>query len=372
MLSFLDIKKINQQYASELKSVACRVIDSGWYLMGKELITFEESLCLYNKNEYAIGTANGLDALRLILKAWKELGMMRDGDEIIVPANTYIASVLAITDNNLKPIFCEPDINTYNIDVSKIEELITQRTKAVMVVHLYGRACWSVDFEYLAKKYNLKIIEDNAQAFGAEWNGRKTGSLGDAAGFSFYPGKNLGALGDAGAVTTNCEDTAKVVRALGNYGSNVKYHNEYQGLNSRLDEIQSAFLNVKLKYIDQENQIRREMAAMYFEHIKNPNIILPLVADKVNVKMDKSHVWHIFPILHPKRNTLQQYLKEQGVQTIIHYPIPPNKQKAYKRYNELDFPITNLIHAEELSLPISPVMNIEDIKFVCNAVNNYV
>jgi dTDP-4-amino-4,6-dideoxygalactose transaminase len=371
MIPFLNLKTINEQYADKLKEVASRVIDSGWYLMGEELSAFEDRLAEYCNVKYAIGTANGLDSLRLILKAWKEMGLINDGDEVIVPANTYIASVLAITDNNLKPVFCEPDINTFNLDISKIEDLITSRTKAIMIVHLYGRVCWSEKIESIAKKYNLKIIEDNAQAIGAEWYGRKTGSLGDAAGFSFYPGKNLGALGDAGAITTNCEQTAKLVRALGNYGSSVKYQNDYQGLNSRLDEIQAAFLSVKLGYIDEENQIRREVASMYFEQINQQDIILPPVVDKVKIKSDKSHVWHLFPIMHPKRDILQKYLYENNIQTIIHYPIPPNKQRAYKNFNKYDFPITNIIHKQELSLPISQVICTSDVSMIIKTLNEF-
>lgn len=361
MIKFLDIKEINRQYSEDLKKVASDVIDSGWYLLGERLATFESELAKYNGTKHAIGVANGLDALRLILKTWIELGYLKPGDEVIVPANTYIASVLAITDNGLIPVFVEPSLNTYNIDIDLIEQHITERTKAIMVVHLYGRVCWSEKLYELKDKYNLKIIEDNAQAIGAEWNGRKTGSLGDAAGFSFYPGKNLGALGDAGAVTTNDDELADVVRALGNYGSRKKYENEYQGLNSRLDEIQAAFLSVKLKYIDQENQARREIAASYFENITNPEITLPPVENKEMVKTDKSHVWHLFPVLHPRRDQLQQYLTSKGVQTLIHYPTPPNKQKAYQAYNYLDFPITNKIHAEELSLPIGSHLNAKNV-----------
>ncbi|MBU2466963.1 MAG: DegT/DnrJ/EryC1/StrS family aminotransferase, partial [Bacteroidetes bacterium] len=270
MIKFLDLQKINAQYAAELKQAAAEVIDSGWYLLGERVKQFESNLSNYIGVKHAVGVANGLDALRLILKAYIELGVMKEGDEIIVPANTYIATILAITDNHLKPVLVEPDINTYNLDLNLIEENITERTKAIMVVHLYGQVCWGIKLEELAKKYNLKIIEDNAQAIGAEWNGVKTGALGDAAGFSFYPGKNLGALGDAGAVTTNDDELAEVIRALGNYGSKVKYINDYQGLNSRLDELQAAFLDIKLKYLNAENQRRREIAQYYLDNISNP------------------------------------------------------------------------------------------------------
>ena len=276
MIKFLDLKKINTQYAEELKQAALRVIDSGWYLQGIGTETFEKNLAEFIGVKHAIGVGNGLDALRLILKAYINLGVMIEGDEVIVPANTYIATILAITDNRLKPILVEPDINTYNLDISLIEKHITKRTKAILVVHLYGRVCWSQELLEIAKKFNLKIIEDNAQAIGAIWNGKRTGSLGDASGNSFYPGKNLGALGDAGAVTTNDGDLAIVVRALGNYGSRKKYINEYQGLNSRIDEIQAAFLNVKLKYLDAENKKRREIAQFYCKNIKNERIVLPI------------------------------------------------------------------------------------------------
>jgi len=373
MIKFLDLQKINAQYANELKQAVSEVIDSGWYLLGEKVKKFETHLAEFIGIKHAIGVANGLDALRLILKAYMELGVMQEGDEVIVPANTYIASILAITDNRLKPILIEPDINTYNLDISLIEQHITERTKAIMVVHLYGQACWSEQLEQIAKKYNLKIIEDNAQAIGAVWNGKRTGSLGDAAGFSFYPGKNLGALGDSGAVTTNNDDLAEVVRILGNYGSKVKYQNEYQGLNSRLDELQAAFLDVKLKYIDSENQKRREIAQYYCENIKHPDIILP---DSDNFSLftfhfSLIHVWHLFVIRCSNREKLQEYLTQNTVQTLIHYPVPPHKQKAYKNWNSLCLPITEKIHQEVLSLPISPVITINEANFIVNTINNF-
>ena len=373
MIKFLDLQKINQQHADELKQVAAEVIDSGWYLKGERLERFENNLAVYSGVKHAIGVANGLDALRLILKAYIELGVMREGDEIIVPANTYIATILAITDNRLKPVLVEPDINTYNLDISLIEKYITPLTRAIMVVHLYGQVCWSGELETIAKKHNLRIIEDNAQAIGSVRNGKRSGSLGHAAGNSFYPGKNLGALGDAGAVTTNDDQLAEIVRTLGNYGSKDKYVNDYQGLNSRLDEIQAAFLDVKLKYIDAENQRRREIAQYYCENIKNPVIVLPV---KYNFQISTfqfplSHVWHLFIIRCPQRDKLQKYLAENGIQTLIHYPIPPHKQKAYKEWNERSFPITELIHAEVLSLPISPVMREDEVKNIVDVVNNY-
>jgi dTDP-4-amino-4,6-dideoxygalactose transaminase len=399
MIKFLDLQKINAQYASELKEASARVIDSGWYLLGNEVKNFETNLANYVGVKHAIGVANGLDALRLILKAYMELGIMTEGDEVIVPANTYIASILAISDNRLTPVLVEPDINTYNLDISLVEKHITARTKAIMVVHLYGQVCWSEELEALAKKYKLKIIEDNAQAIGAEGDSQsltrkddnsqslirkekegdlksltlkeKTGSLGDAAGFSFYPGKNLGALGDAGAVTTNDEELAEMVRALGNYGSKQKYVNEYQGLNSRLDELQAALLDVKLRHIDADNQRRREIAEYYIQNIKNENIILPMYRRNA-LRLYESHVFHLFVIRCTDRNRLQEYLTENGIQTLIHYPIPPHKQGAYKQMNNVTFPITEQIHNEVLSLPISPVMEWDEVKRVVEVINGFV
>ena len=372
MIKFLDLQKINAQYSDELKQVAAEVIDSGWFLMGERLSSFEKKLANYIGTTNVIGVANGLDALRLILKAYIDMGFMKEGDEVIVPANTYIASVLAITDNKLKPVLVEPNSSTFNLDIDLIESHITSKTKAIMVVHLYGQVSWNEKLVGLAKKYNLKIIEDNAQAIGAEWNETKTGNLGDAAGFSFYPGKNLGALGDAGAVTTNDADLAERIRALGNYGSRKKYVNEFLGFNSRLDEIQAGFLEVKLKYIDTENQYRRQLATLYLEGIKNPKIQLP-VSENTLLASDKNkeHVWHLFVIRCQEREKLQDYLTNNGVQTLIHYPIPPNKQLAYKEMNHLDFPITNTIHKEVLSLPISPVMSENEIYEVITILNNF-
>jgi dTDP-4-amino-4,6-dideoxygalactose transaminase len=351
MIKFLDLQKINAQYADELKQVAAEVIDSGWYLLGERVKQFESGLEALQEGGNAIAVANGLDALRLIFKAYIELGLMQEGDEVIVPANTYIASVLAITDNKLAPILVEPDLNTFNLDFNLIESRITSKTKAIMVVHLYGRVCWNAELEALAKRHNLKIIEDNAQAIGARWNGIRTGNLGDAAGFSFYPGKNLGALGDSGAVTAKDDELAKTIRTLANYGSAQKYVNQYQGLNSRMDEIQAAFLNVKLPYVDKEIACRREIADYYIENIKNPNIILP---EKVT---DEEHVWHLFVIRTSKRDELQTYLTENGIHTLIHYPIPLHKQSCYLDLNNLVLPLTEQIHQEVLSLPMSPVMS---------------
>lgn len=372
MIKFLDLQKINTQHADELKQAAAEVIDSGWFLMGSKLSSFEKKLCGYTGARHAIGVANGLDALRLIFKSYIELGLMQEGDEVILPANTYIASVLAISDNNLIPVLVEPKESNFNLDIGLIEKNITAKTKAIMVVHLYGQVCWSQSLHTLAKKYNLKIVEDNAQAIGAEWNGIRTGALGDAAGFSFYPGKNLGALGDAGAVTTKDSELAQMVRALGNYGSKTKYVNEYKGLNSRLDEMQAAFLEVKLKYLDKENDYRRQLASKYLNNIKNGAVILPF-PDNTSYKHEdnKEHVWHLFVIRHPERARLQEYLEEKGIQTLIHYPIPPNKQKAYKELNHLDFPITNEIHAQVLTLPLSPVMTEHEVETVIEAINSF-
>ena len=372
MIKFLDLQKINAQHAAELKKVAEEVIDSGWFLTGERVATFEKNLAQYNQSKNVIGVANGLDALRLILKAYIDLGVMTEGDEVIVPANTYIASVLAITDNRLKPVLVEPNEASFNLDIDLIESHITPKTKAIMIVHLYGQVCWNERLVEIATKYNLKIIEDNAQAIGAEWNGIKTGNLGDAAGFSFYPGKNLGALGDSGAVSTNDDALATHIRALGNYGSKQKYVNEYQGLNSRLDEIQAAFLDVKLRYIDAENQYRRSIAARYLSEIKNSKIQLPHpVSSQFSVVENKEHVWHLFVIRCKEREKLQKYLSDNGVQTLIHYPIPPNKQLAYKDLNHIDYPLTNTIHEEVLSLPISPVMNVEEVNKVISILNLY-
>ena len=393
MIPFLNLQQINAQYAEELKQAAAEVIDSGWYLLGERVNTFEQRLSDFIGVKHVVACANGLDALRLILRAYIEMGIMHEGDEVIVPANTYIASILAISDNRLKPVLVEPDINTYNLDISLIEQHITERAKAIMVVHLYGQTCWSQELEVKAKKYKLKIIEDNAQAIGAcyipSYNSKfssdhvesveasiqhykRTGSLGDAAGFSFYPGKNLGALGDSGAVATNDDKLAAVVRAIANYGSSKKYVNDYQGLNSRMDELQAAFMTIKLKYLDAENQHRREIAQYYCENIKHPNITLPSINFKLStLNFQLTHVWHLFVIRHPQRDKLQQYLAEHEIQTLIHYPIPPHKQRAYKDWNNLELPITEKIHNEVLSLPMSPTMKTEECDFVIEALNRY-
>jgi dTDP-4-amino-4,6-dideoxygalactose transaminase len=363
MIKFLDLQKVNQQYATELKQVASQVIDSGWYLLGDNVKIFEKELANYTQVPYAIGVANGLDALRLILRGYIELGFFNEGDEVIVPANTYIASILAITDNNLVPVFVEPDPKTFNLDFSKIVNHITNRTKAIMIVHLYGRICWSEELVDISNKYKLKIIEDNAQAIGACWRGIKSGALGDAAGFSFYPSKNLGALGDGGAITTNNYDLAQKIRAISNYGSSKKYVNEVKGLNSRLDEIQAAFLRIKLQKLDEDNKRRQEIAAIYETELNDLPILLP--------EFSKNHVYHLYVIRLIERDELQEFLGKQGIQTMIHYPIPPHKQMAYKEFNHLKLPITEQIHNTVLSLPISPVHENHEILEVCESIKRF-
>ena len=365
MIPFLDLKAINAQYADELKQATARVIDSGWYIQGTECKAFEAEFSTYCGTEHCVGVANGLDALTLIIKAYKEMGEMDQGDEIIVPANTYIASILAISENGLTPVLVEPDINSYNIAPSLIEEKITKKTKAIMAVHLYGQVAAMDEINAIACKYNLKVIEDSAQAHGAIYQGKRTGNLADASGFSFYPGKNLGALGDAGAATTNDKELAEVIRALGNYGSHKKYENKYQGWNSRLDEMQAAMLRVKLKYLDAEIENRKAIAHTYLNHIDNNKILLPFLINK------ESHSWHLFVIRTENRAYLQNYLLDKDIHSLIHYPIPPNKQVAYKAWNELSFPITELIHKEILSLPISPVQSIEETMQIVRVLNEY-
>ena len=410
MVKFLDIQKITGSFEPELSEAVAGVVRRGWYLLGEEVAAFEKEYAACIGVRHCIGVANGLDALRLIMKAWIETGEMKEGDEVIVPANTYIASILAITDNRLKPVLVEPDMTTYNLDLKLVERHVTPRTRAIMVVHLYGRACWSEGLEQLARRHNLKIIEDNAQAAGAVWAGdnaqaagavwtgdasapatggdgdgagaaagaihagvpaRRTGSLGDAAGNSFYPGKNLGALGDAGAVTTNNDELAGVIRALANYGSSRKYVNDYRGLNSRLDEIQAAALRVKLPRLDQDNQHRRRVAEYYHRHIVNPGIILPWPDRGAGIAADRSHVWHLFVVRHAERDRLQRYLAENDIQTLIHYPIPPHRQQAYREWAGLSFPLTEQIHREVLSLPVSQVMVEEEYAKVAEIINNF-
>ena len=366
---FLSLKDITAKYADEIHEAALRVVDSGWYLQGKENELFEQHYADFIGTKYCIGCANGLDALIWIFRAYIELGVMQPGDEVIVPANTYIATILAITENGLKPVLIEPKRETLEIDDSLIEVAITSRTKAICIVHLYGRCAMTDKIADLCKKYNLKLIEDNAQAHGCRFNGKRTGSLGDAAGHSFYPGKNLGALGDAGAVTTNDPELATAIRALANYGSQKKYVFKYCGRNSRLDEIQAAILDVKLKYLDEDNHLRQQVAAYYYEHISNPLVILP---KRIS---DENNVYHLFPVLCEKRDELQEYLKQNGVQTLIHYPIPPHRQECYTQecwnMSQLSLPITEQIHNQELSLPIGQCITLDQVAWVVNCINEF-
>lgn len=345
-----------------MTSINC-FLQSGWYILGQEVENFEREFATFCGTKYCVGVANGLDALTLILQAHN----IGEGDEVIVPSNTYIASILSISAVGATPILVEPDLLTYNIDPAQIEEKLSSRTKAIMVVHLYGQSCDMTPIRELAQKYNLKIFEDCAQAHGAKYNDQRVGNLGDAAAFSFYPGKNLGALGDAGAITTNDEQIYSKLRALRNYGSHKKYENLYKGTNSRLDEIQAAVLMVKLKYLDQENQRRRIIADYYSAHINNTYITLPQVSNGD----PESHVWHVFVVRAKDRNHLQNYLTNKGIQTLIHYPLPPHKQKAYSEWNNESFPISEKIHNEILSLPISPVMSLEDAIKITEALNEY-
>jgi dTDP-4-amino-4,6-dideoxygalactose transaminase len=365
MIPFLDLKSINAQYRVELIKACTKVIDGGRYVQGNECSEFEKEFAGYCGSKYAIGVGNGLDALILILKAYKELGFMKDRDEVIVPSNTYIASILAISKNNLVPVLVEPEIDTYLLDWAKIEEKITSKTKAIMPVHLYGQTCQMDKINEIAKKYNLKVIEDSAQSHGAYFKDTRCGNLGDACGFSFYPGKNLGALGDAGAVTTNDDELMEVIRALGNYGSYNKYENFYQGTNSRLDEIQAAMLRVKLKYIDDEIGRRRIVANYYLSKISNEKIIIP------NIFSQKCHVWHLFVVRAENRLKLQSHLASNGVQTLIHYPIPPHHQECYSGDFGSSYPLTEMIHSQCLSLPMSPTITEQEMKLVVSACNSY-
>lgn len=364
-IPFLSLKDVTALHGAEINDAVKRVVNGGWYLQGQENERFEKNFANYIGTKYCIGCANGLDALIWIFRAYIELGVMQHGDEVIVPANTYIATILAITENGLTPILVEPKLNTLEIDDDRIEDVITSRTKAICIVHLYGRNSYTKRIGELCKKYNLKLIEDNAQAHGCIYNGVKTGSIGNASGHSFYPGKNLGALGDGGAVTTNDEKLAKTIRTLANYGSQKKYVFEYTGRNSRLDEIQAAVLDVKLKYLDQDNQHRKDIAKLYINGINNPLIKLP------DTLPEEQNVFHIFPILCERRDELQEYLKERGIGTLIHYPIPPHKQDCYKEFNSLSLPITETIHSQELSLPISPVMDINDAIYITKCINEF-
>lgn len=366
MIPFLSLKDITAKYADEIHEAVQRVVDSGWYLQGQENACFEQHYAGYIGTKYCVGVANGLDALIWILRAYKELGAMQNGDEVIVPANTYIASILAITENNLVPVLVEPRYETLEIDDELIESKITSKTRAVMIVHLYGRCAYSERIGELCKKYNLKLIEDNAQAHGCRFGELRTGSIGDAAGHSFYPGKNLGALGDGGAVTTNDAELAEAIRALANYGSTKKYVFKYCGRNSRLDEIQAAVLDVKLRHLDEDNRLRQQVSAFYYDNIKNPLVTLPTRLPNEN------NVYHLFPILCERRDELQQYLAEKGVQTLIHYPIPPHKQECYyDEWPNSHLPMTERLAKIELSLPISPVLRSEDMERIVELLNVY-
>ena len=365
MINFLDLNEINKQYSEELKQACSKVIDSGWYIHGEEVALFEQEFASYCGVDYCIGVANGLDALTLTIRAWKELGRLKEGDEIIVPANTYIASILAITENRLVPVFVEPGENTYNIDPLLIRSALSKKSRALLPVHLYGYLADMPEILVIAKESNLLVLEDSAQAHGANILGRKAGNWGDASGFSFYPGKNLGALGDAGAITTNDSELMSVLKALRNYGSHEKYKNIYQGVNSRLDEMQAAMLRVKLRYLDEDTNRRRDVANKYLQGINNPLIKLP------TIETPDRHVWHLFVVRCQQRAALQSYLQANGVQTLIHYPIPPHKQLAYVNYQHLNFPLTEAIHNELLSLPISPVMTDADIATVIDLVNSF-
>jgi dTDP-4-amino-4,6-dideoxygalactose transaminase len=364
-IHFLDLKEINNRHAKAMERAFDRVLKSGWFILGKEVEAFEKEFAEYCGTNHCIGVANGLDALRLILESYKILEVLDEGDEVIVPANTFIATVLAVTHARLKPVLVEPDLCTYNIDPDKIEQSITDRTRAIIPVHLYGRVAEMERIWKIAKIHNLKVIEDAAQAHGAVYQEKKTGSLSDAAGFSFYPGKNLGALGDGGAVTTDDEKLAEIIRAFRNYGSDIKYVNIFKGVNSRLDELQAAFLREKLKTLDTDNYHRQHIARYYQEHINNKTVDLP---DVVN---DGSHVFHLFIVWTPVRDRMQRYLQRKGIQTLIHYPIAPHKQVAYRELNESTYPVTEKIHSGVLSLPISPVMKIAEIQRVVECVNTF-
>ena len=365
MIKFLELKKITALHGEEIKQAVNDVIESGWYLHSDANSRFESHFAQYIGTRHCIGVGNGLDSLTLILRAYKELGVIAEGDEIIVPANTYIATILAITDNNLKPVLVEPRLDTFQIDDSLIEKAITPRTRAIMIVHLYGRCAYTERIGELCRKYDLKLIEDNAQAHGCTYNGKRTGSLGDAAGHSFYPGKNLGALGDAGGVTTNDDQLADTIRALANYGSHKRYVFDMAGRNSRMDEIQAAVLDVKLKYLDEENSRRRSNALYYIKNISNPYVCVP------SESYWRESVFHIFPLMTSQRDRLQSYLKENGVQTDIHYPIPPHLQRASSQWGRPSLPVTERIHREELSLPVSQVLTEEECKEVTRLINDF-
>lgn len=362
---FLSLKDITAKYADEFHKAVLRVTDSGWYLQGKENQTFEDDYAKYIGTKYCVGVANGLQALELMIRACKMLNKWDDGDEIIVQANTYIATILSISQNNLKPVLVDPNPNTLELDLEDIKNAIGPKTRGLMLVHLYGRCLFNEEIEKLCQDNNLKLFEDNAQAHGCSYNGRKTGSLGTVAAHSFYPGKNLGAFGDAGAITTNDKEIADLVRVLGNYGSSKKYVFDYVGENSRLDEMSAAVLDVKLKYLDSDNNRRKEIARMYYQGLKNPKVSYP------SILQEEKNVFHQFPVFTEERDRLQNYLKDNDIGTMIHYPIPPHKQAAYKEWNNLSYPVTEKIHATELSLPMSPTLTNEQVKYVIETINNW-
>lgn len=365
MNPFLDLKLQNEKYQQEIEQAVLRVLRSGWYVLGGEVCSFENAYAKYCSVDYCIGTGNGLDAIKLILTAYIELGVFRRGDEVIVPANTYIATILAISESGLIPVLIEPNLRTYNIDPTQIENKITEKTKAILTVHLYGLVSPIDELREIADKHGLKLIDDAAQAHGAIYGSKKVGSLCDATAFSFYPTKNLGALGDAGAVTTNNRDLADVVRSLSNYGNSEKYVVSYKGFNSRLDEIQAAILSVKLKYLNEEVLTRQNIAIYYLTNIINPSVVLPIF-DKI-----EQHAFHLFVVRCTERDRLHDYLLGNDIQTQIHYPIPPHKQKAYKEWNDINYPITEKIHSEILSLPIYSSLKMDTLKRICNLINSF-
>ncbi|CAI8868583.1 dTDP-3-amino-3, 6-dideoxy-alpha-D-galactopyranose transaminase [Pseudomonas sp. IT-P2] len=369
-IPFLDLASVNAASRDELIEAVTRVIDSGWYIGGAELEAFEKEFAEYCGVKYCIGVANGLDALILTLRAWKELGKLKNGDEVIVPANTYIASVMAITENNLTPVLVEPDAKSFNISPENVKAALTERTRVILPVHLYGQIANMPELLAIANEHKLLVLEDSAQSHGASIDGKRAGNWGDASGFSFYPGKNLGALGDAGAITTNDPELNEALRAIRNYGSHVKYKSLYQGVNSRLDEIQAAILSVKLKNLDETVAHRREIAQIYSSGIDNPLITLPVDKGSDVTKMHQ-HVWHLYVIKSAQRQELQKHLADLGIQTLIHYPIPPHKQQAYAEFNHLSFPLTEQIHDEVLSLPMGPTLSLEQAKEVIKACNSF-
>ena len=365
-VKFLDLLKVNKPYFPELMEATQRFLEGGWYILGKEVETFEQEYAAFCGTQYCLGISNGLDALRLIFEAYKALGKINEGDEVILPSNTYIASILSVTQSKLTPVLVEPDIATFNLDPRKVEAAITPKTKAILTVHLYGQLSDMEPLSDICRKHGLFLVEDGAQSHGASYkDGRKSGNLSDATGHSFYPGKNLGALGDAGAVTTNNEELALSIKALRNYGSHKKYYNIYEGFNMRLDENQAAWLRVRLRGLNKENEHRRKLAKIYDEKLNLKDLVLPVQAAY------GKHIYHIYAVMHPKRDELQQYLEKNDIQTLIHYPVPPHKQEAFKQWNNLSFPIAEKIHAQQLSLPMSPVHTVEEIEYVCDVINKF-